>query len=88
MIRRRVVVTGHVQGVFFRDTCRREAQRYRVAGYVTNLSDGAVEAVFEGEQSAVEAMVEWSRRGPRQAQVFDVQVTNEEPTGEAGFRVQ
>jgi acylphosphatase len=88
MIRRRVVIAGHVQGVFFRDTCRREAQRHRVGGYVTNLTDGAVEAVFEGEESAVEAMVEWSRRGPPQASVSDVQVTEEEPAGEIGFRVQ
>ena len=87
MIRRRVVVTGRVQGVFFRDSTRREARRRRVAGWVTNRDDGSVEAVFEGEPDDVEALVAWSRRGPARARVDTHAVTAEEPTGEAGFAV-
>ena len=87
MIRRRVVVTGRVQGVFFRDSTRREARRRRVAGWVTNRADGSVEAVFEGEPEAVEAVVGWTRRGPVRARVESHTVTEEEPVGEDGFRV-
>lgn len=88
MIRRRVVATGRVQGVFYRDTCRRQAQRRGVAGWVSNRPDGAVEAVFEGAEADVEALVAWARQGPRQAQVDDLVVTEEEPTGETGFNVR
>ena len=87
MIRRRVVITGRVQGVFFRDSTRREARRRRVAGWVTNRPDGSVEAVFEGEPHAVEAVVAWTRRGPVRARVESHTVTQEEPAGEDGFRV-
>lgn len=87
-IRRRVVATGQVQGVFYRDTCRREAGRRGVAGWITNRPDGAVEAVFEGPEADVEALVAWARRGPRQAQVNDLAVTEEEPTGETVFSVR
>ena len=87
MIRRRVVVRGHVQGVFFRNTCQREAKRRSVRGWVTNRSDGAVEAVFEGEPTDVEALVQWARGGPPRARVTDVEVIEEEPTGEPPFRV-
>lgn len=87
MIRRRVVVTGRVQGVFFRDSTRREARRRRAAGWVTNRADGSVEAVFEGDPEAVEALVEWTRRGPIRARVDSHTVTAEEPGGEAGFKV-
>lgn len=76
--RRRVEITGRVQGVFFRETCRREAVRRGVTGWVRNRPDGAVEAVFEGEPTAVEEMVDWARRGPRHAHVADV-VLHEEP---------
>ena len=61
-IRRRVVVRGRVQGVFFRDTCRREARFRGVTGWVRNAADGSVEAAFEGNPAAVEAMIDWSRR--------------------------
>ena len=88
MIRRRVVATGLVQGVFYRDSCRREASRRGVSGWVTNRADGAVEAVFEGAEAEVDALVEWARRGPRQAQVVDLQVTEEALTGERGFSVR
>lgn len=87
VVRRRVVVEGGVQGVFFRDTCRRQARRLGVAGWVANRRDGAVEAVFEGRAAAVEAMVGWCRSGPPRARVERVAVHPEEPRGEAGFRV-
>ena len=88
MIRRRVVVHGHVQGVFFRDSTRRQAQRRGVAGWVSNRADGAVEAVFEGEADAVERLVAFSREGPRGAQVESVEVIEEEPEGLSGFSVR
>jgi acylphosphatase len=87
MIRRRVVVRGTVQGVFFRDSCRTEARRQQAAGWVRNRPDGAVEAVFEGSAAAVEAMVSWCRSGPPYASVKDIEVTQEEPKGLSGFRV-
>ncbi len=86
-MRRRVVVSGQVQGVFFRDTCRREAARRGVSGWVRNCPDGTVEAVFEGPPDAVSAMVAWARSGPAQAVVDDVQVAEEPPGGDDGFRV-
>ena len=87
MIRRRVVVHGRVQGVFFRDSVRRRAESRGVAGWVTNRPDGAVESVFEGEPDAVESMVEYSREGPRDAEVDEVEVFEEEPEGLTGFRI-
>jgi acylphosphatase len=87
-VRRRVVVRGDVQGVFFRDSTRREAERRGVAGWVTNRPDGAVEAVFEGLAADVDALVEFCRSGPGQAEVRDVEVADEEPEGLDGFRVR
>jgi acylphosphatase len=87
VIRRRVVVHGRVQGVFFRDSVRRMAQQRSVHGWVANRPDGAVEAVFEGEPEAVGRLVDFCRQGPRGAQVESVDVREEEPAGEAGFRV-
>jgi len=86
--RRRIVVHGGVQGVFFRDSTRDEAERTGVAGWVTNRGDGAVEAVFEGEPRSVERMVAFAREGPTQADVRDVQVSDEEPEGLSGFSVR
>jgi acylphosphatase len=86
-VRRRVVVRGYVQGVFFRDTCRREARSLGVAGSVTNRPDGAVEAIFEGKPDAVVAMVEWCRHGPRGADVESVEDTAEEPKGLSRFEI-
>jgi acylphosphatase len=86
--RRRVVVRGNVQGVFFRDSCRSEASSRRVAGWVTNRPDGAVEAVFEGEPDAVTAMVDWCSRGPGGADVDSVDESSEEPEGLSGFEVR
>ena len=88
MIRRRVVVRGRVQGVFFRDSTRRQASRRGVTGWVTNRPDGSVEAVFEGEPDAVNELVSWTRHGPDRARVDDQTVTEEEPEGERGFRVR
>jgi acylphosphatase len=87
-VRRRVVVHGGVQGVFFRDTTRRQAASRGVAGWVSNRPDGAVEAVFEGEPEAVEALVRFAHEGPRGAAVERVEVTEEEPEGLAGFSVR
>lgn len=87
MIRRRVVVSGRVQGVWFRDSCREQAQKLGVNGWVRNRNDGAVEAVFEGPAMAVAAMVEWCRKGPPRAVVTSLKVTNEDPENLATFRV-
>jgi acylphosphatase len=87
VIRRRVVVHGYVQGVFFRDTVRRLAERRDVNGWVANRPDGAVEAVFEGEPEAVERLIDFCRRGPRGAQVESVEVHEEQPEGEGAFRI-
>jgi acylphosphatase len=87
-VRRRVVVSGRVQGVWFRESCRREAEAAGVGGWVRNRSDGRVEAAFEGEPTAVLAMVTWCRLGPPRAEVTGVDVTDEELMGEVGFRVR
>jgi acylphosphatase len=87
-VRKRVVVRGDVQGVFFRDTCRREASSRGVAGWVTNRADGSVEAVFEGEPDAVGAMVDWCSHGPRGAEVESVDDTAEAPEGLSGFSIR
>jgi acylphosphatase len=86
--RRRVVVHGHVQGVFFRGTTRREAQRRGVSGWVSNRPDGAVEAVFEGSPDDVEAMVDFCSGGPRGADVDRMETSDEQPEGLSGFDVR
>lgn len=87
LIRKRVMVSGLVQGVFFRDSCRRTAAAQGVAGWVRNRPDGAVEAVFEGPAEQVERVVNWARRGPSLAIVNHVAVQDEEPEGLAGFTI-
>ena len=87
MIRRRVVVHGFVQGVFFRDTVRRHAVGAGVAGWVRNNGDGTVEAVLEGDPDAVERLVDVCRRGPAGARVDQVDVLAEEPERLSGFSV-
>ncbi len=87
-VRRRVVVEGRVQGVFFRDSTEQEAERQGVSGWVTNRDDGAVEAVFEGDAGAVESMVEWCRSGPSSASVESVEATEEEPERLSGFEMR
>jgi acylphosphatase len=87
VIRRRVVVHGRVQGVFFRDSVRGMAQQRGVNGWVANRPDGTVEAVFEGDSAAVERLVDLCREGPRGAQVESVDVHEEEAEGLSGFAV-
>jgi len=86
--RARVQVRGRVQGVFFRAEARARAESLGVAGWIRNLPDGRVEAVFEGEDEHVDSMVEWCRRGPAGAEVEEVDVERQEPVGETGFRVR
>jgi acylphosphatase len=86
-VRRRVRAHGRVQGVFFRDTLRRAARREGVAGWAANRSDGTVEAVLEGDEQAVERLVELCRNGPGHAEVAQLDVTDEEPEGLSGFDV-
>jgi acylphosphatase len=86
--RAHVVVQGMVQGVFFRVRARDRARSLGVTGWVRNRPDGSVEAVFEGDDDRVDSMIEWCRRGPAGADVRDVEVTTEEPRGEAGFAVR
>lgn len=85
---REVVVHGEVQGVFFRDSCRTEAQAAGVHGWVSNEYDGSVRAHLEGSEDAVEAVVSWMRQGPRQARVHHVDVEQAEPDGRSGFEVR
>jgi acylphosphatase len=86
--RRRVRAHGQVQGVFFRDSVRREAERHAVAGWVRNCSDGTVEAVFEGRADAVSALVEFCRAGPGHASVSHLDEADETPEGLSGFSVR
>ncbi len=86
--RKRVVVHGDVQGVFFRDTTRRKAQSRGVTGWVRNNPDGTVEALFEGDPEAVESMVAFAREGPRGAQVERVDVEEAQPEGGDGFQIR
>jgi acylphosphatase len=88
VVRYRVLISGRVQGVFFRDTCRRLAQQHDVTGWVRNLPDGRVEAVFEGRDEDVRRLVDWARSGPRLAVVDDVAVQPEPPEGLAAFRIR
>ncbi len=87
-VRRRVIVSGRVQGVFFRDTTRRLARQHGVGGWVRNNWDGTVEAVFEGDRDAVERLVRFCHEGPRGAHVERVEVDEEEPEGLTGFGVR
>jgi acylphosphatase len=82
-----VTVSGRVQGVFFRASCAEEARRREVAGWIRNTRDGSVEAVFEGLEADVDALVSWCRRGPRGARVDGIEVVAEPVTGENGFRI-
>jgi acylphosphatase len=88
LTRKRVVVSGRVQGVFFRDATRQRAEAAGVAGWVRNTPNGTVEAVFEGDPEAVDELVEFARRGPSRAEVAHVEVEEEEPEGLSGFEVR
>jgi len=87
-VRARVVIEGRVQGVFFRDSTRQEAQRLGVTGWVRNRRDGSVEALLEGEEEKVRALIRWCEQGPPLAQVRRVSVAWEDYQGEfKGFRI-
>jgi acylphosphatase len=87
-MRKRVVVHGSVQGVFFRDTMRRLAEQHAASGWVRNNRDGTVEAVLEGDESALERLLAFAHEGPRGAQVERVEVFEEEPEGLQGFAIR
>jgi acylphosphatase len=87
-VRKRLVVHGDVQGVFFRDTARRRAADLGVAGWIRNCSDGTVEAVVEGEPDAVDAMARFCREGPQGARVARVEEHDEHVEGLDGFDVR
>jgi acylphosphatase len=87
-VRRRVVVRGRVQGVWFRGATREQASLRGVAGFVRNRSDGSVEAAFEGPPDAVQALLDFVREGPRHAEVRDVEVLEEPPAGAQGFEIR
>lgn len=86
-IRRHIVVRGRVQGVGFRWSCKDQADRLGVAGWVRNQPDGTVEVVAEGEDRFVDQLVGWCRQGPRHALVTDVEVSTEPPLGQPGFNI-
>jgi acylphosphatase len=83
----RAVITGRVQGVFYRASCRDEASARGLTGWVRNNPDGSVEAVFEGPEDDLRAMLDWCRQGPPSAAVERVEVAWESPRGERGFRI-
>ena len=88
MRRAHVYVSGRVQGVFFRQRTVRMAREEGLAGWVRNLPDGRLEAVFEGDAERVERMIEWCRRGPEMAVVQEVELSEEEPEGLDTFDVR
>jgi acylphosphatase len=88
LIRRRAIVHGDVQGVFFRDSTRRKARELGLAGWVRNRADGTVEAVVEGARDAVQEMLQELRSGPPRARVDHVDVTDEPPEGLSGFGIR
>jgi acylphosphatase len=88
LIRRRVTAHGEVQGVFFRDSVRERSNAQGVAGWVHNRSDGAVEAVLEGEPDAVERVLQFYESGPPEARVEDIEIEDEEPEGLSGFEIR
>jgi acylphosphatase len=83
----RLLVSGRVQGVFYRATCARLARDAGLGGFVRNRADGRVEAAFEGPDEAVDRLVAWCRTGPELARVDEVEVLAEAPVGERSFRV-
>lgn len=88
MVRVHVVVSGRVQGVWYRQSCRERAAGVGLAGWVRNLDDGTVEAVLEGQRPAVEAVLAWMTDGPPGAAVTGLRVSDEAPTGDTGFSVR
>jgi acylphosphatase len=87
VVRYRVLISGLVQGVYFRAACQRMAWQHGVTGWVRNLDDGRVEAVFEGAAENVQHLLEWARHGPRLAVVSDVTMQTERPEGLRAFTI-
>ena len=87
-IARRLTVHGRVQGVWFRESMRQEAERLGIGGWVRNRLDGTVEALVEGDAPAVQAITDWARRGPRDAEVSGVDISDERATGLSRFEKQ
>jgi acylphosphatase len=87
-VRAHVFVSGKVQGVYYRANTRDTARKHDIDGWVRNLDDGRVEAVFEGPEGTVESMVEWCHTGSPRARVDDVDVEYDDPEGIEGFEVQ
>jgi acylphosphatase len=88
VVRYRVLISGFVQGVNFRAACQRMAWQHGVAGWVRNLDDGRVEAVFEGPAGEVQRLLDWAHRGPRLAVVSGVAVRAEQPQGLGSFSIR
>jgi acylphosphatase len=86
-VRCRVIVSGRVQGVYYRHTCRAVARELGVKGWVRNRSDGTVEVVAEGSRAAVGDLIAWCREGPPSADIRGLEITDETPVGERDFRV-
>lgn len=88
VVRRHLILTGHVQGVFFRDSVREAASNEGVAGWAANRRDGSVEVVLEGSAEAVESVVGYCRTGPVNARVESAEVADEKPEGLQGFETR
>ena len=86
--RAHVYISGNVQGVFFRGSTSEKAQELGLNGWVENMSDGRVEALFEGPSDAVQKMLDWCKEGPTYAEVEDVDTEHEEPEDLQGFEVR
>lgn len=87
-VRAHVIVSGRVQGVYFRGKTRKKALEYGVTGWIHNLTDGRVEAVFEGEKEPVEKLIEFVKQGPSYAQVTDLKLQWQDYKGEfSDFRI-
>lgn len=87
-VRAHVIISGHVQGVGYRAATEHLALQFDLTGWVRNLTNGQVEAVFEGENVQVEKMIDWCRQGPTYAQVTDLQVTWQSPQQEQDFQIR
>jgi acylphosphatase len=87
-IARHITISGRVQGVFFRDSLRRQAESHGVTGWARNAPDGTVEAVLEGEEKAVERVIEWARHGPSRADVTELHTAEREPEGLTTFEIR
>lgn len=88
VVRRRLILSGHVQGVFFRSSVKEAADNEGVAGWATNRPDGSVEVVLEGPRAAVESVVGYCRTGPVNARVESAEVGEEEPEGLSRFETR